>query len=70
MRIYCMNCNNFYTADDLDNCPHCEASMDSLEVCDDLDDYIDEEEFDFDAYEEYMRNEGEVLDALKINRVR
>lgn len=72
MRIYCMNCNNFYTADDLDNCPYCEASIDSLEACDDLDDYVAEEEddFDFDAYDDYMRNEGEVLDIFKLNRVR
>ena len=72
MRCYCFKCNNFFTTDDMDFCPICDASIDSLEECSDLDDFIEEEEenFDFDAYDEYMRNEGEVLDALKINRVR
>lgn len=72
MRCYCFKCNNFFTADDLDECPICDASIDHLEVCDDLDEYIAEEEesFDWDEYDEYMRNESEVLDALKLNRVR
>lgn len=73
MRFYCYKCNNFYTAEVEDlECPYCEAVGDDIEECDDLNEYIaeEEEDFDFDAYDEYMRNEGEVLDALKLNRVR
>lgn len=73
MRFYCLKCNEFYTADTVDLiCPYCDAVGDDIMICDDLDDYIEEEEenFDFDAYDEYMRNEAEVIDSLKLNRVR
>ncbi len=42
-RCYCYACDNFFTADDLDMCPICNAVGDDLEMCDDE---IDEDGFD------------------------
>lgn len=54
-RCYCIKCERFYSANELDNCPYCEASTEWQEIDDIEPEEWEPTEEDIEAmYEDYL----------------
>lgn len=70
MRFYCLNCNEFFEAETLTDCPFCHSVGDDIEECGDLCETIESDEWEpteeeleamYEAYEAQRIVENELL---------